>query len=144
MSSGSVHALLAGFAGSVASVCAKLTVNAHYLTALCTGTLHEHGTVCAWLHVPLRVLCGLLLLTFNTIMWTFFSKALRHCSSSARVTVTVTASNFISCGVLGRLFFGEVHAALWWAGIALTLCGLFVLYGSSPQALQQDVVRKEK
>ncbi|KAJ0065960.1 hypothetical protein NL108_000198, partial [Boleophthalmus pectinirostris] len=46
--------------------------------------------------IPLRVLCGGLLLVCNTVMWTFFSKALRHSSSSARVTVTTTASNFIS------------------------------------------------
>lgn len=48
------------------------------------------------LGVPLRLLCGALLLACNAAMWTFFSKALRHCSSSARATVTTTASNFIS------------------------------------------------
>lgn len=44
----------------------------------------------------MRLLCGGLLFTCNAVMWTSFSKALRHCSSSARATVTTTASNFIS------------------------------------------------
>lgn len=52
--------------------------------------------LCLQLHIPLRLLCGGLLFACNTIMWTSFSKALRHCSSSARATVTTTASNFIS------------------------------------------------
>uniref|UniRef100_A0A3P8W282 EamA domain-containing protein n=1 Tax=Cynoglossus semilaevis TaxID=244447 RepID=A0A3P8W282_CYNSE len=85
------------------------------------------------LHVPLRLLCGVLLFVCNAVMWTFFSKALRHCSSSARATVTTTASNFVSSAVLGRLIFGETHASLWWLGICLTLCGLLVLHGATTQ-----------
>ncbi|MED6246858.1 hypothetical protein ATANTOWER_025016 [Ataeniobius toweri] len=65
-------------------------------------------------------------------MWTMFSKALRHCSSSARATVTTTASNFISSAILGRLIFGETHSGLWWIGISLTLCGLLVLHAATP------------
>lgn len=56
----------------------------------------DSSPLCPQLHVPLRLLCGALLFACNAIMWTFFSKALRHCSSSARATVTSTASNFIS------------------------------------------------
>ncbi|CAB1324965.1 unnamed protein product [Coregonus sp. 'balchen'] len=39
------------------------------------------------LHIPLRLLCGRLLFTCNAVMWTFFSKALRPSSSSARATI---------------------------------------------------------
>ncbi|CAF95598.1 unnamed protein product [Tetraodon nigroviridis] len=77
-------------------------------------------------------------------MWTSFSKALRHCSSSARVTVTTTASNFLFSAVLGRLVFGETHAALWWVGISLTLCGLLLLHGSSPQTVAQEDNKEER
>uniref|UniRef100_A0A3B5K1G1 Transmembrane protein 42a n=1 Tax=Takifugu rubripes TaxID=31033 RepID=A0A3B5K1G1_TAKRU len=94
------------------------------------------------LHVPLRLLSGSLLFTCNAIMWTSFSKALQHCSSSARVTVTTTASNFIFSAILGRLVFGETHAALWWLGISLTLCGLLLLHGSSAQPLAQEDKKK--
>uniref|UniRef100_A0A8C6U0C2 Uncharacterized protein n=1 Tax=Neogobius melanostomus TaxID=47308 RepID=A0A8C6U0C2_9GOBI len=75
MVSGSLYAVVAGLCGAAASLSAKLSLS---------------------LDVPLRVLCGGLLFLCNAVMWTFFSKALRHCSSSARATVTTTASNFIS------------------------------------------------
>ncbi|KAM9352873.1 transmembrane protein 42a [Symphorus nematophorus] len=152
MISGSFYALVAGFLGAAASLSAKLSLGADYLTDLCesglsgwTETHETHGgaAVCDWLHIPLRLLCGVLLFTCNAVMWTFFSKALRHCSSSARATVTTTASNFISSAVLGRVIFGETHAALWWVGISLTLCGLLVLHGSTPQTLSQEESKKD-
>uniref|UniRef100_A0A1A8HBE6 Transmembrane protein 42 n=1 Tax=Nothobranchius korthausae TaxID=1143690 RepID=A0A1A8HBE6_9TELE len=92
------------------------------------------------MHVPLRFLCGGLLLCCNAVMWTMFSKALRHASSSAGATVTTTASNFICSGLLGRLVFRETHTCLWWAGISLTLCGLLVLHAAAPeqQTPQED------
>uniref|UniRef100_A0A4W6C809 Transmembrane protein 42a n=1 Tax=Lates calcarifer TaxID=8187 RepID=A0A4W6C809_LATCA len=85
-----------------------------------------------------------LLLTCNAVMWTFFSKALRHCSSSARATVTTTAFNFISSAILGKVIFGETHAALWWVGISLTLCGLLVLHRSTPDTLPHKESKKNK
>uniref|UniRef100_A0A3Q4GEG1 Transmembrane protein 42a n=1 Tax=Neolamprologus brichardi TaxID=32507 RepID=A0A3Q4GEG1_NEOBR len=96
------------------------------------------------LHIPLRLLCGGLLFACNAVMWTTFSKALRHSTSTARATVTTTASNFISSGLLGRLFFGESHATLWWAGISLTLCGLLMLHGSAPQTHPQEADKKDQ
>ncbi|XP_049903700.1 transmembrane protein 42a [Epinephelus moara] len=150
MISGSVYALLAGFLGAAASLCAKLSLGADYMREMCesglSGWTDTHGgtTACDWLHIPLRLLCGGLLFTCNTIMWTFFSKALRHCSSSARATVTTTASNFICSAILGRVIFGESHATLWWVGVSLTLCGLLLLHGSTPQTLPQEEDKKDK
>ncbi|KAG7235483.1 hypothetical protein INR49_002618, partial [Caranx melampygus] len=101
------------------------------------------------LHIPLRLLCGVLLITCNTVMWTFFSKALQHSSSSARATVTTTASNFVFSvsvpeAAIGRVIFGETHGALWWIGITLTLCGLLVLHRSTTQTLPQEEGKKDK
>ncbi|KAL7394004.1 hypothetical protein ABVT39_019232 [Epinephelus coioides] len=150
MISGSVYALLAGFLGAAASLCAKLSLGADYMREMCesglSGWTDTHGgtTACDWLHIPLRLLCGGLLFTCNTIMWTFFSKALRHCSSSARATVTTTASNFICSAILGRVIFGESHATLWWVGLSLTLCGLLLLHRSTPQTLPQEEDKKDK
>ncbi|XP_029958857.1 transmembrane protein 42-like [Salarias fasciatus] len=148
MVSGSVHALFAGLVASVSSVCAKLSVGANYITHMCeSGLGHTHtggeASVCDWLQVPLRLLCAGLLLACNTVMWTLFAKALRLCSSSARATVTTTASNFLCSAVLGRLLFGETHDALWWAGISLTLCGLLLLHGSTARTLQQGHEKDE-
>ncbi|KAM3835951.1 transmembrane protein 42-like [Diretmus argenteus] len=150
MISGAFYALLAGFLGAVASSSAKLSLGADYLQHMCesgmrrwrTGGDHLEldggDTPCDWLHIPLRLLCGALLFTCNAVMWTFFSKALRHSSSSARATVTTTASNFISSAILGQVVFGETHAALWWVGISLTLSGLLVLHGSMSQTLSEE------
>ncbi|XP_044065354.1 transmembrane protein 42a isoform X3 [Siniperca chuatsi] len=124
MISGSFYASLAGFLGAAASLSAKLSLGADYLRDMCesglSGWAETHGgtAACDW--------------------------ALRHCSSSARATVTTTASNFISSAVLGRVIFGESHAALWWVGISLTLCGLLVLHGSTLQTLPEEEGEKDK
>ncbi|XP_050987704.1 transmembrane protein 42a [Labeo rohita] len=150
---GVFYALLAGFLAALASSSAKLSLGADYLKDVCeTGlkiwtdgqenTDGVEATACDWLHIPLRLLCGGLLFTCNAVIWTFFAKALRHSSSSARATVTTTASNFISSAFLGHVIFGETHATLWWVGIVLTLTGLLVLHGSTPQAPQENVDKK--
>ncbi|XP_073704033.1 transmembrane protein 42a [Garra rufa] len=150
---GVFYALMAGFLAALASSSAKLSLGADYLKDVCdTGlkiwtdgqenTDGVDATPCDWLHIPLRLLCGGLLFTCNAVMWTFFAKALRHSSSSARATVTTTASNFISSAFLGHVIFGETHATLWWVGIILTLTGLYVLHGSTPQAPQENVDKK--
>ncbi|XP_016313744.1 transmembrane protein 42a isoform X2 [Sinocyclocheilus anshuiensis] len=150
---GVFYALMAGFLAALASSSAKLSLGAVYLKDMCEtglkiwtdGQENTDGvdtTACDWLHIPLRLLCGGLLFTCNAVMWTFFAKALRHSSSSARATVTTTASNFISSAFLGHVIFGETHATLWWVGIILTLTGLYVLHGSTPQAPQENVDKK--
>ncbi|XP_028986334.1 transmembrane protein 42-like [Betta splendens] len=147
---GSFCALVAGVLSAAASLSAKLSLGSDYVRELCESWLsswsqtHDGSMYCEWLHVPLRLLCGGLLFVCNAVMWTFFSKALRHCSSSARATVTTTAANFISTAVLGRLIFGEAHGALWWTGIFLTLCGLLMLHRFASQTLPQDGGRKDK
>ncbi|XP_033958217.1 transmembrane protein 42-like isoform X1 [Pseudochaenichthys georgianus] len=147
MISGSFYAVFAGFLAATASLSAKLSLGAEHLRGMCVSGLswtHIPGetAACDWLLLPLRLLCAGLLLSCNAVMWAFFSKALRHCSSSARATVTTTASNFISSAFLGRLIFGERHAALWWVGISLTLCGLLLLHGSTPHTLPPKEVKK--
>ncbi|XP_016148095.1 transmembrane protein 42a isoform X2 [Sinocyclocheilus grahami] len=150
---GVFYALMAGFLAALASSSAKLSLGAVYLKDVCEtglkiwtdGQENTDGvdtTACDWLHIPLRLVCGGLLFTCNAVMWTFFAKALRHSSSSARATVTTTASNFISSAFLGHVIFGETHATLWWVGIILTLTGLYVLHGSTPQAPQEHLDKK--
>ncbi|KAJ0000066.1 hypothetical protein NQD34_011908 [Periophthalmus magnuspinnatus] len=141
MVSGSLYALLAGLCGAAASLSAKLSLGTGFLKQMCASGLRDwkqaHGAedACEWLDIPLRVLCGGLLLVCNAVMWTFFSKALRHSSSSARATVTTTASNFISSAVFGHVIFEETQDTLWWIGLSLTLCGLLLLHGSKPPSL---------
>ncbi|XP_033958218.1 transmembrane protein 42-like isoform X2 [Pseudochaenichthys georgianus] len=121
MISGSFYAVFAGFLAATASLSAKLSLGAEHLRGMCVSGL-------SWTHIPGET---------AACDW-----ALRHCSSSARATVTTTASNFISSAFLGRLIFGERHAALWWVGISLTLCGLLLLHGSTPHTLPPKEVKK--
>ncbi|XP_053489397.1 transmembrane protein 42a [Ictalurus furcatus] len=155
MLTGLIYALLAGLFGALASSSAKLSLGASYLKDLCDSTVRKwtveedsltsgvDTTACEWVHIPLRLVCGLLLFSSNAVMWTFFAKALRQSSSSARATVTTTASNFVSSAFLGHVIFGESHALLWWVGISLTLLGLFILHGSSLKEQQLDVKKDD-
>ncbi|KAM9851495.1 transmembrane protein 42-like [Aulostomus maculatus] len=150
MISGSIYALLAGFWGAGASLSAKLFLSAYFRKEMCVAWLsdwtevHDGVTVCEWLHIPLWLLGGGLLFSCNAFMWTFFSKALRHCSFSARATLTTTTGNFISSAVLGRMIFGETQTIMWWAGIFFTLCGLLVLHGTTPQAIPLEEGKKDQ
>uniref|UniRef100_A0A3P9HKA2 Transmembrane protein 42a n=1 Tax=Oryzias latipes TaxID=8090 RepID=A0A3P9HKA2_ORYLA len=116
MSGGTLSALTAGLLAAAASLAAKF---------------HGCFLLSRQIHVLLRLLCGGLMLSCNALMWTFFSRALRHSSSTARTTLTTTGSSFIFSGILGRLMFGENHGPLWWTGISLTLCGLLLLHGTA-------------
>ncbi|XP_014345717.1 transmembrane protein 42a [Latimeria chalumnae] len=156
--SGVVFSALAGLLGALASCCAKLALGADSLKEVCEraelqlwagslkpdrrGAAVESG-ICTSLHVVLRLGCGGLVFACNAMMWTFFAKALRYSSSSARATVTTTASNFISSAIFGKLLFGESHALLWWIGITVTLCGLLLLYIAAPQVEHRDTEKKE-
>ncbi|XP_060771452.1 transmembrane protein 42 [Neoarius graeffei] len=145
---GVVYALLAGFLGAVASSSAKLSLGADYLKGVCETGLRTWGdqrtSACEWLHIPLRLLCGGMLFTCNAVMWTFLSKALRYSSSSARTTVTTTASNFISSALLGQLIFGDSLVALWWVGVSLTFSGLLVLQRSSSTNTHSGNMKKDE
>ncbi|XP_024118069.1 transmembrane protein 42 [Oryzias melastigma] len=130
MLSETLFALAAGLLAATASLSAKLSLGTDVLGPPCEADAPGGGTCNKWLHVPVRLLCGALMLGCNALMWTFFSRALRHSSSSARTTVTTSSSSFIFSGVLGRLMFGENHGPLWWTGISLALCGLLLLHGT--------------
>ncbi|RVE62143.1 hypothetical protein OJAV_G00154170 [Oryzias javanicus] len=130
MLSGTLFALAAGLLAAAASLSAKLSLGTDAPGPPCEADAPGRGACNRWLHLPLRLLCGGLMLGCNALMWTFFSRALRHSSSSARTTVTTSGSSFIFSGILGRLIFGENHGPLWWTGISLTLCGLLLLHGT--------------
>ncbi|XP_029445552.1 transmembrane protein 42 [Rhinatrema bivittatum] len=146
MSAGAACAGLAGLLGALAACAAKLALGADYLRDVCvsaTGGQAEAGG-CAWLHMLLRLGCGTLVLACNAVMWTFFAKALRYSSSSAIATMTTTASSFISSAFLGKLLFGESRALLWWVGITITLCGLFLVHTATPQPDQRHIGEKKE
>ncbi|XP_026534256.1 transmembrane protein 42 [Notechis scutatus] len=141
---GATCAIAAGLLGALAASSAKLALGDDYLKIDCQAVLGEiAGEACMWVSVILQIVCGGLVFVCNAIMWTFFAKALRHSFSSATVTVTSTASNFIFSAFLGRLLFGEIDDLLWWIGISISLLGLLLLH-TTPSLLQQQICLKKK
>ncbi|XP_059675062.1 transmembrane protein 42 [Gavia stellata] len=128
---GGAAAAAAGLLGAAAAAAAKL--------ALGPGGEAAGG----WLPVLLRVGCVGLVLACNAVMWTVFAKALRLSSSSAAASVTMTASNFISSAILGKLLFGETWTPLWWVGLAVMLCGLVLLHTAAPRLARLPAEKKE-
>ncbi|MCJ1305827.1 hypothetical protein MMC08_008644, partial [Hypocenomyce scalaris] len=66
-------------------------------------------------------------LAFNAIMWTLFTKALTRATSTTRVSIINTSSNFMLTALLGLLIFRESLPPLWWAGAGLLVVGNVVI-----------------
>ncbi|XP_078055631.1 transmembrane protein 42a [Mustelus asterias] len=129
-------ALAAGSLGALASAAAKLSLGGG-------SVLAAEREEAEWLYITLRLGCGGMVFLLNTLMWTLFAKALRY-SSSAQVSVTTVASNFLSSAFLGKLLFAEVHELLWWIGITMTLCGLLLLHTVKEKKDQSNAYKKEE
>ncbi|KAI4096835.1 MAG: hypothetical protein LQ344_000634 [Seirophora lacunosa] len=66
-------------------------------------------------------------LAFNALMWALFTAALTRASSTTRVSVVNTSSNFLLTALLGLAIFAEKLPGLWWAGAALLVAGCVVI-----------------
>uniref|UniRef100_A0A8B9UKD4 Transmembrane protein 42 n=1 Tax=Anas zonorhyncha TaxID=75864 RepID=A0A8B9UKD4_9AVES len=131
---------------SVSSPCRLVLLqSAHEIARLNKHSVKISGFSPFVLQLPvlLRVGCIGLVCTCNAVMWTVFAKALRLSSSSATASVTTTASNFISSAILGKLLFGETWTPVWWVGLAMTLCGLFLLHTAAPRPVPLPAEKKE-
>jgi hypothetical protein len=60
-------------------------------------------------------------------MWGLFTRALTLASSTVRVSVINTSSNFMLTAVLGALIFSESLPGLWWLGAALLVAGSVII-----------------
>ncbi|MCJ1474747.1 hypothetical protein MMC13_003407 [Lambiella insularis] len=75
---------------------------------------------------PLKIFF-LLNLGFNALMWVLFTRALTLNSSTTRVSILNTSSNFLITAVLGLLVFSEKLPPLWFAGAAMLVIGNVVI-----------------
>jgi drug/metabolite transporter (DMT)-like permease len=66
-------------------------------------------------------------LVFNGIMWTLFTKALTHGTSTTQVSILNTSSNFMLTAMLGFVVFSESLPPLWWLGAALLVTGNVII-----------------
>ncbi|KAF8939605.1 hypothetical protein EDD21DRAFT_368168 [Dissophora ornata] len=130
-------ALLAGTFAALASVFAKLTLDARtidFLQYACNTFIAPTTPYCTSLFiakegetspvvVAVRSACFALIFICNAAMWTLFTKALNRSKSSATVTVINSAANFCLTAVLGYALFSEPLAMQWWFGASLIVLG---------------------
>ena len=69
----------------------------------------------------------LLNLGFNALMWALFTRALTLHTSTTKVSILNTSSNFLFTAVLGLLIFSERLPPLWFAGAFLLVIGNVVI-----------------
>ncbi|GAB0095701.1 Transmembrane protein 42 [Sergentomyia squamirostris] len=112
-----MFAVLAGFCAAGASVFGKLS------------SYVESQDLHGW---TLWIICIIVMILLNALVWTFFVKAL-HSSSGGSVEATVVSSgtNYLTSAMIGWLVFGEATSLMWWCGITLILTGI-ILVSSDP------------
>lgn len=120
-------AVAAGFCAALASVFSKLAFEEEGATLrhITCSVLAE--SVCLSAVLLLRVLCFLLLLLSNAVMWTLFVRALQGCGSTVEAAVANSGSNFIFTALFGVFLFGEAVTQLWWFGVSLVVVGLVIM-----------------
>ena len=60
-------------------------------------------------------------------MWGLFTRALTLATSTTRVSVINTSSNFLVTAVLSALIFYEALPSLWWLGAAFLVSGSVII-----------------
>ncbi|EEY14825.1 conserved hypothetical protein [Verticillium alfalfae VaMs.102] len=119
-----VLAIASGACAAFNGVFAKLTTT--QLTTTIASSLSKmlHLTsVEGAFEVVLRAVFFGLNLLFNGIMWTLFTKALAKGSSTTRVSIINTSSNFVLTALLGLIIFSESLPPMWWFGAFLLVAG---------------------
>jgi hypothetical protein len=92
----------------------------------------------AYAYIPTQLFFGLNLI-FNAIMWGLFTRALTLASSTVRVSIINTSTNFIVTAVLSALIFTESLPGLWWLGAAMLVAGS-VIIGMRDETEKKSVV----
>ncbi|PHH64611.1 hypothetical protein CDD81_4222 [Ophiocordyceps australis] len=121
-------AVMSGACAAFNGVFAKLTTTdltsslAHLIARLLRLSSAER-----LVDVALRAIFFILNLTFNGIMWTLFTKALAKGSSTTKVSIVNTSTNFVFTALLGLAVFSESLPSLWWVGAALLVAGNVII-----------------
>ncbi|TQS39132.1 hypothetical protein Golomagni_00343 [Golovinomyces magnicellulatus] len=74
-----------------------------------------------------RLIFFVLNLILNGIMWTLFTRALARGTSTTRVSILNTTSNFMMTAALGWVIFSETLPALWFVGAAFLIVGNVII-----------------
>ncbi|XP_055701624.1 transmembrane protein 42-like [Phlebotomus papatasi] len=108
-----MFAILSGLCAAGASVFGKLSSTV------------ESQDVLGW---TLKACCIIFMIILNTLVWTFFVKAL-HSGSGGSVGATVVSSgtNYFTSALLGWVIFGETTSLFWWFGTSLIITGIILI-----------------
>ncbi|KAI4161280.1 MAG: hypothetical protein LQ342_004947 [Letrouitia transgressa] len=142
-------AVSSGACAAINGVFAKLTTTE--LTSSWSSSislfLHLSATN-KFIEFAIRGIFFLLNLAFNALMWALFTAALTRASSTTRVSVINTSSNFMLTAVLGWMIFRERLPPLWWVGGAGLVVGTVIIgrrgeegEGDNKRGLQEDTAR---
>ncbi|MCJ1282934.1 hypothetical protein MMC26_002260 [Xylographa opegraphella] len=126
-SSWMLFAVASGTCAAFNSVFAKLTTTelTTSIAAAIAGLLHLEGS--RVVEVAVRAIFFLLNLAFNALMWILFTRALTLHTSTTKVSILNTSSNFLCTAFLGLLVFREHLPPLWFAGAFLLVIGNVVI-----------------
>ncbi|KAL9120377.1 MAG: hypothetical protein Q9187_003067 [Circinaria calcarea] len=122
------YAVASGACASFNGVFAKLT------TTELTGTIAAN--ISSFLHLGagssvveylIRAIFFALNLAFNAIMWFLFTRALTLHTSTTRVSIVNTSSNFMLTALLGLVIFSESLPPLWWVGAGALVVGNVII-----------------
>ncbi|MCJ1414039.1 hypothetical protein MMC32_000364 [Xylographa parallela] len=127
-SSWMVFAVASGTCAAFNGVFAKLTTTdlTTSIAAAIAGFLHL-GEGSRVVEVAVRAIFFLLNLGFNALMWVLFTRALTLHTSTTKVSILNTSSNFLFTAILGLLIFSESLPPLWFAGAFLLVIGNVVI-----------------
>ncbi|KAF0292088.1 Transmembrane protein 42 [Amphibalanus amphitrite] len=140
------HAAHAGLYAATAGLTGKFAASyseAHWLCLVVSKFLMFSGAVqpqlgfCDERVTLFRVAMFVLTLLVNALLWTTFSKALRHSASSLEAIVITTASNMLITAVISQVLFSETLGVLWWSGLVLVVFGLALIHAGSVQLAQK-------
>ncbi|KAL9022427.1 MAG: hypothetical protein Q9185_000333 [Variospora sp. 1 TL-2023] len=123
-----ILAVASGACAAINGVFAKLTTT-HLTTSWSSAistTLHLSPSNKP-IEFSIRGLFFTLNLAFNALMWALFTGALTRASSTTRVSIVNTSSNFLLTALLGLAIFAEKLPGLWWLGAALLVAGCVVI-----------------
>ncbi|KAI0394382.1 hypothetical protein F5Y17DRAFT_262272 [Xylariaceae sp. FL0594] len=138
-----VYALASGACAAFNGVFAKLTTN-DLTTRISGGVSTVLGLegVDRVLEIVVRCIFFGLNLAFNGVMWTLFTQALAKGTSTTKVSIMNTSTNFILTALLGLFVFSESLPPLWWVGASLLVAGN-VIIGRKDEGQGQPACERE-
>ncbi|CAB3404058.1 unnamed protein product [Caenorhabditis bovis] len=108
MNSGFIYSALAGICGSIGAISGKFAFGSQQFGA--------------------QFLIGLsIFLTANLVMWSAYTHALSVSDSTSTPMIINMSFNFALTGILGQIFFDEIHSLTWWFLLGTLVIGLALI-----------------